>query len=669
MNRKLTVRIAPQCGEPLSILIMRAGKANQIPFKYMMRYLSDFEGDNISKRPYMLDIYPLKSETYEFLHSFTGIDINVLNSMTFMPVYSKFLDCIDNKANIKCNIDKNVYVKDKRRFCTNCIKEKGGYKLIWQISDLDMCNLHHTKLTSKCHNCSVEQPYTLNDSDIYRCFNCNAILYENSGEYVCDENIISEQIRKYRDWTYLLDNDMRLANCIEGFSVEKSLAINFLYCLQQGNNHFNVDAWGKHFNKNILYYVLNLITDRLRVKRIIISDLFNLLDIIHKDVEEFAKTIVPARFIESIFDYCKRDEIEPGVCSTPWCSCLGSNKKMKKIVHNEYNKTDYIHIHFCLECSMLYGYSKKSNKWGLIDDFVDMVCRVLPIIKLDVSKDEISKKTGISRNVINKVVGYIASHELSSCDLLAKCTPDYIPGDILEKFKLLLNTEGIKKKQAKKLFNWGENEYFYFLMLGSVQEFLLCNSYKFTNRKYKDENELKYKIMCEIENAICNNDKISIEKIKKQLKVDDKTISRHGCKSIMLEGKEKQKELEINRLQKKVDDFLNENKLVWNKITLNDIYNYIGVSRHGVSCLDHNLLEWISQKNKEYNFEYKTHIEMENENLIRMAMRRLYSSGKELSYLNISIESGISTYIIYKHNNIKQAIQKEMMLINNRCGY
>lgn len=491
--------------------------------------------------------------------------------------------------------------------------------------------------------------------DISKCFNCGAILSKCKSDHERDRKIIEDQIRKYERWLYILDKNTTLVNSIEGFSNEKSIAITFLYFLQDGLNIFERSVWCKYFDISQLYHLINLIFDkpRRRSKCIKISELFYMLEIKNKSIEEFSKTILPDKIIECIYEQCDINIEVLGVCCSPWCSCLSSNRSMKSVAHNKYNNSDYFQKYFCNGCHILYGYNKKNYEWQSVDNFVDIINKVLSLVKSDILEYEIMKETGIKSDIVYRAIGYIASHDLASSECLKMNKPSYTLDDILKKFTILISSTGIcSKTRAIKLFKWSENEYYYFLMLDEVQEFLLQNSYKFTRKKYKIGPDLVYMVKNIIDKATNSND-LSFKKIAKEINVSINTIRRSDLAKLITDRKLMIRENKIKIVQTNVEDYLENSRLTWRAVTVRDIYRLIGKRREN---LNPDLVEWIRQRWNEYNIEYKSYCENVCIELLRDAIRSLRRDGLLLTLNNISNVSGIELYKLSGNKALKKVI-------------
>lgn len=63
-----------------------------------------------------------------------------------------------------------------QRYCPRCVAENHSYALLWNISGLEHCHLHGTRLLDTCHQCGKRLPYLGPASQIGRCSHCWADL-------------------------------------------------------------------------------------------------------------------------------------------------------------------------------------------------------------------------------------------------------------------------------------------------------------------------------------------------------------------------------------------------------------------------------------------------------------------------------------------------------------
>jgi hypothetical protein len=99
-----------------------------------------------------------------------------LCNMTFTPIISKFVepgkigDGTTYISMISREIDRTV-----RWFCPKCIKEQGYYKLLWQVKEIEICDIHLIKLEYICKSCN--RPHLYVHKEIGTCIYCDSICH------------------------------------------------------------------------------------------------------------------------------------------------------------------------------------------------------------------------------------------------------------------------------------------------------------------------------------------------------------------------------------------------------------------------------------------------------------------------------------------------------------
>ena len=497
MSKVFTVRLKPLYGESLSGYILSVALANGIDFDEILKMVTIISHKIISKRnsPYIIDFSPFTKIDLRILASLTGITQDILEGMTFLNLYRKFTDIMDSKTCIKSGITKKRIIKDHRQFCPYCLREHSGFKLIWQISDIEICDVHSTKLISHCTECGRQQPYVSNKIAELKCTNCDTNLHQMEVSQIQNKEVVNEQLKFYKYWEFLLKPHLTLCNLIKGMSKEKSLIITFFYACQLGKKEFKLDSVIKLFHYKFAYELLECVYDRESPTHITQNRLFNMLRLISISIEEFSNINVPKEFIKSVMAY--NDKILPGTCEFKLCSCYESSR-MRRINYPGYHSTIYSRVFVCMGCHMQYGYNIKSKKWEFINNNALVISKVLTQLKQGMSRGEIVTKLALNYRTVSKAIGYIASHRLASYDVIKQYIPNNIPENISYCFQLLLEDSGRMSSSAKVMFDWSTNDYYYFVSLDNVQEHIIFDSYKFRKRKYMSPIELEQTVMKEI---------------------------------------------------------------------------------------------------------------------------------------------------------------------------
>jgi hypothetical protein len=163
MSKRLTVRPKPQKGESLSSFLLRSSKDNGEDLFNIFKFLFREETSTRfrTNRVHFIDILPSQIIKCKELSQLINLSIDEINKMTFTPVISKFVD----SSNLE---EEMLYMSmilrqidgTNRWFCPECLNEKGYYKLIWQVHDIKICDIHNVKLQKSCKFCKMSIPFT-----------------------------------------------------------------------------------------------------------------------------------------------------------------------------------------------------------------------------------------------------------------------------------------------------------------------------------------------------------------------------------------------------------------------------------------------------------------------------------------------------------------------------
>lgn len=663
MDNKFTIRLKPFNGESLSGYLMRVALANGVELNNILKYTKyrTKRTPLIYHFPQQIDINSLinKNINFETLSNLLVIEKGTLENMTLFSLFNKFSDNIDSKSTIKYGLTQNTYVNNKRRYCPLCMKEYRNYKLIWQVAEIEICDIHLIRLTSECSACQTEQPYIAHNLELFKCTKCSTDLDKRSYEYISDKNFIVEQLRKYKFWHYLLNPNVQLCKQIKQFCKEKSLAITFLYACQLGQSEFDINFTRKYFNNGLGYYLLRLVHDGLRPMYVTIKRLSNLLKKIDINIEEFSQINVPNEFIQSLMLYYSNKNLVSGSCCFNLCTSYGTNSKMKKLNHLDFQRKNYSSVYICTGCHMKYGYTKDKSEWEIIKantNYINVIEQVLPLINMKMERGEIVKKTGLNYRNVSKAIGYIASHELASYEMISKFVPELKQQNIVSCFEKILKESGGMGVNAKRLFNWSINDFSYFLTSPEVQEYIAFNSYKNKRRIYKSDMELEKIVRNEINNSIMNSADIKFIHIAKNIKISNQSLYRNGIVNIYHEGKKKKECEEYKEIINKINNFINLKANLWERVYCKDIYKFIGKDYRWIKANHPELFELVNKKVKQYNELRKINLESQYIGKVKVAVKQLFILGITITYKNIAKEVNLPEYIIRYNENIKKAI-------------
>lgn len=302
--RTFTIRPKAIKGESLSGYLMRLAKANYMTARNLFRIISESSirrFDSICNY-IQIDLIPQRYVLDEDLFRLLKITTYELRTMTFIPVYEKFLENVFDAAKEEfATILRNNIIRDHRRFCPQCLKELEVYKLEWQIEDIKICDIHNTCLTTKCPACGKEQPYISDYLSTLQCCFCKSNLYEKPIINV-DSDFYNRQVKIVNAWRSLMDKRIVNNISIDGLTKMKSVAIVFLFMLQTDGTYFEPKKI-MHRDKADIYKTIRYIHDREIKGKITPFLIVKYLTSLEIEVSSFFNLIVPNSYINSILNF------------------------------------------------------------------------------------------------------------------------------------------------------------------------------------------------------------------------------------------------------------------------------------------------------------------------------------------------------------------------------
>jgi len=661
---KFTIRLMPKQNEIFSAYLARVAHANFISISELISYVtmdSIAHNCSISSRAFYLDTTSLSQQELIKISYLLGIEKSRIINMTFINVYKKWLNSDEEQINDYKNVLRYMLIKDERRFCPECLRDNEGYPMLWQIKEIEICDKHNSMLTSICKACGERQPYITNSTSEYMCYKCGRFLYEQESTKGLEPTFVNEQLRYYKDWHYLLNNNTQI---ISNINVNKGLvgiAIAYIYIAHIYN--INDKLENRFINR-----LINSIKKNSLIEYVTVNRLLSLIRKINYSLEEFHDLVIPDLFIDSLIHINYDHQLGP--CLAPWCLSYGTNRHMKEINQFRCKIGKYKYASVCMSCFMKYGYSRMNNEWNSIDDEINTIWYgVKPLLETGMTPSAIVKKLGRSPETIFKAVGYLSYNKLINASILSKYTPLNISHDIRECFQILTSAPGKRMKNAYDLFGWKKAEYYYYHAMKEVQEFLLFDSNKEIGMKRKIHRMTKKDWTQDIENCILfcieNDITISIEGISEMLKVSCSTLNKHKINEVIHEAIKKQKLVRIEQLTEKLKIKV---RLLFNLkeqkveiINCSEVCFFLNKSSNWIKDNIPGLYQWIKEKVNKHNESIKEIWYNKKILAIKKTIEKLKESDKPVTYISIAEESGISKTFFCRNQEIQDIIRSLKM--------
>lgn len=550
-----------------------------------------FETEKRLRDYYLIDINPSIILNIDKICDMTLLSIKDISNMTFRNVLLKLFSYEEIlEMHSSSFITNNIY--KKRRFCPECLRLDGAYKLIWQIREIEICDIHNIKLESMCKCCSHEQPLVHHLIDRAICVKCGHSLFDFE-DIKFSMDYITKQLSMYEDWNYLLDPGTSIGATLPGLNKLQSMAAKLLYIAQGYENIYKYSSI-KHIDNTYKKRLLR-ITKSSRSLNPSIKSALHLLRKVNMSLIEFSNLEIPVDFISSLFP---KSPVTPGPCLTPWCSSLGSNETMREVENLNLNRHKYKEPSICTKCFIKYGYSKETGKWEEIGSYIDLVWNKIRKLLLDkFTIYEICKTVGISQNLAFQMVGYLNYHNLLQ-DMYESPRKKQVPKDLVARFEILAKKTIILDEMyryAREMFGWRYYEFYYYFASNEVQMFWYFESHRYRKRgKRKWEQEVRDKI----KDFLVENRVISVKAIAEELNTHIGVLHKNGLFPLIKMEVEKQKRLRYVLLNEQIwrtaKDFVKLKKEKNKIIKVEEFCSFIGRT---LSWLRKNYLEiadWIS---------------------------------------------------------------------------
>jgi hypothetical protein len=107
--------------------------------------------------------------------------------------------------------------------------------LIWQVTKVEHCDVHGTKLISECTNCEGNFPYVWDNMHSFICPHC---MKDIRGMGERNLALVNVKSNVQTDWEFLLDPNVSIVRTFGQLSKDQSLALVILYswALWEGGN-------------------------------------------------------------------------------------------------------------------------------------------------------------------------------------------------------------------------------------------------------------------------------------------------------------------------------------------------------------------------------------------------------------------------------------------------
>ena len=619
MDRRLPIRLSIVEGESLSGYIIRSARAMNVSCKDLLKYMIlnynihyKFKDNRInvsySRVAANIDVFPfgmVKENNIRFIFNKSKREIENATFKNIFDILNINYEADTDPYQMYLNIE---LVKDLRRFCPLCLKENGIYKLMWQLKEIEICDIHKIKLVSHCGVCDFKQKYFSSALENYRCSNCNSLLWENTNMEELKGGKLNEQIIVYNNWRFLLKYENKLVKLIENYNFEQSLAITMLYIAQNQENIFCIKNINE-FHKRTIGNIVRFINNRERGMKISLNGIRRITSNNSILLSSLPNIEVPISYIQSLIREVKKNLLE-FKCLSPWCSFLGSNDKIDILGKCDSRSRGITKKFVCTKCHMRFGYNSINNTCEPLNkSLFNNIPKVKELLLKNKIQEEIIYTLNISRDLYTKVLAYLLLYNLVSKDIKDNKLI-IIPADIKDKFKILIEKNCLSDKKARKIFGWSYFQFHYYYWLPEIQSFLVNKEISDGVRighnipKIKD---WKKELLIAIDYFWEKNIDISYENIKKYFQISWNTLNKYQLSnivkiSIILQKSKRRLENDIDII-KKVTNYLDNSK--YEIVSLKKLFTQTKINKYYIEKYHPNLKKNVVQKVSIHNSKIK----------------------------------------------------------------
>lgn len=642
LNNKFTIRPIPKAGESFTSYLLRLANENVFNVLLLVKYFQ-----RIKHRSYhLIDIYPERIIYLEKLMNETNLRKETIYGLSFQPMLMKFAEFdLSSGDNLRLS---RLLVQEHRRFCPKCLEEKGYFRLLWQVKEIQVCLEHGIHLTSKCNVCNREQPYMSNSLVHGLCHYCNNKISGEEPYSKVTESEYKHQSVIYNDWETLLNPKRNIVTSMY-LPKDKALALKLLYILETKDNH-NIKLSTLKYTKKALKGFINNSSSGNPPQ---IDKTINLIRDYELTIKEFSNINVPSQLESQVIKKVNLRNLGP--CLTPWCLSYGTNKSMVKVKYMRIPfEKQYSYKSICTHCLMKFGYNSITGIWEEIGDDISFILnQIKPKTVYATSLTQIIN--GLPKRRTDKLLGYMAYFNLLTPKFQSRLSPKTIMPDnqIFELFKELLKKfVGFSSMQdyaiKNKLFEPREFNYYYWTPV--VQKFLHLERNPISQIESNSDIHVK-KIISELSNS---NIEITINEVCSRLGYGRKFIYSRGLDLIISKARKEQltkwKKLKIEQILNLSIEFIKQKEKDGNLIKKSELYEYIGTCSAAVGVeISRKLSVLVKNTNQEII-----------STLLNRTIENLQLSGETITYQKLSSEIGFHVKWFSRHKKIKEQIDRKL---------
>ncbi|MGW7162644.1 TniQ family protein [Paenibacillus taichungensis] len=396
-------------GQSLFSYLLKTAYNNGISIAALLNMIRKNEKYLLHKRDIRrIDYYPESVFDLKKLIELTGLTQSNVYESSFTNVLHVFgyYNHAENARLMKNMIRENLH------YCTKCLEEGLGYKLVWKVTGVDCCLVHNQSLLNGCLHCKQEIGY----HDIIttdRCPHCNqsliGILQDNLGQI---ENKAIQQSYQTNINQLIRGTDLQFNS--------QEIAQKLLYLMNKLQPVYQASIIRESLQGYSITHLLQHARDTMSTSRNIkLSFVLEVLNSHSVDIKRLSTMDVPTSFVHSLLEGKSISWTREFVCKAPWCKVRGKQNSLVPTSSKHVIKSGakFSHYLVCRGCYCEYAFDVKKNfveRTQFISAFAIMT-------KENISKmnwPEKIKCFSMNKESIRRAIAYFCARQLLKEEIL-----------------------------------------------------------------------------------------------------------------------------------------------------------------------------------------------------------------------------------------------------------
>lgn len=578
--------------------------------------------------------------------------------MTFQIVLRKFYEPFLVEEMQFSRLLSNL-IEEKLKYCPYCVKERGYYRLIWQVREVNICIEHRIKLIENCPGCNNSIPILAKDSEIGICPVCYGSLTDTDSSIPIKEEF-NRQGRVITDWKYLLNSVTTFIPMINELNAKEAIAMALLYIFGDKAPVYDKNLLSSSVikQKSIPGLLQSARGTRYHPSFVHLSTILTIIRLKNMSCKDFSQLNIPRLFVESVRSP-KKPLYQRLSCKAPWCEYFNKKGSLQRTATSKKVTSNGRHLKYYLQCcGCLSEYAVDPLTGELIERGYFISLGWYKVRRLLVEGESIKRIEKSLKAPVDKVLRctmYLVANDLLPEKILLKYKP-VVPDLSAPKTIIDSISEGISIKKLWQSRKWSYREFLYYWFLPEVRLAWLSNVRECPERR-GDLAERRRLVAAALKELDSKGEQVTISKVCGVLGINQETLRLWGFLPIVKEyklGKNEtehyQREVEyIRKADTAIEKLRLENHVVLSEL----VYKELGVRRTVLVRNYPSVTAYIHQRLKEIRKEAQSKKLSQYIDATKSAVAFRLSEGLPVRQEDIAYDIGLSlsgfqTYPILK---------------------